>query len=273
MVNQLMKPLTIVALLLTLSTWGNAQETRTGQRPQTWKVGDDTREALVFPPTKATEAPPIVFVFHGHGGNMNNSARLGFQKLWPEAVVVCPQGLPTATGRDPEGKRSGWQPRIGANDNRDVKFFDAMLSSLQEEHKLDVNRVYVTGHSNGGGFTYLLWAARGDKLAAIAPSAAGSANLQLAKNLKSIPVMHVAGEADAIVPFESQKRTMESVRKNNQCENEPKEWNKAGKLVGMLYPSKAAPFVSVIHPGTHKYPNEAPELIVKFFQEHQRTPE
>lgn len=51
---------------------------------------------------------PVIFVFHGHGGNMNNAYRLGIQRHWPEAWVVCPQGLPASTARDPEDKRSGW---------------------------------------------------------------------------------------------------------------------------------------------------------------------
>ena len=42
----------------------------------------------------------------------------------------------------------------------------------------------------------------------------------------------------------------------------------AGTLVGSLYPSKAGfPFVSLIQPGAHQYPNEAVELVVRFFKE------
>jgi len=45
-------------------------------------------------------------------------------------------------------------------------------------------------------------------------------------------------------------------------------WAKSGDLVGTLYPSKSGtPFVSVIYPGTHTFPIEAPGLVVKFFKE------
>ena len=48
---------------------------------------------------------------------------------------------------------------------------------------------------------------------------------------------------------------------------------KAANIVGTLYPSKTGtPFVSLIYPGTHRYPTEASALIVKFFKEYPATP-
>ena len=38
----------------------------------------------------------------------------------------------------------------------------------------------------------------------------------------------------------------------------------------IYYDQRGNPVVTLIHPGTHKYPDEAPALIVKFFQEHRR---
>jgi polyhydroxybutyrate depolymerase len=237
-----------------------------------WTVGDAKREALVYLPAKAdTEPCPVVLVFHGHGGTMQVTAKTGFQKQWPEAIIVCPQGLPTATGRDPKGERAGWQQKPGDNQDRDLKFVDAILKTLREQYRVDDKRVYATGHSNGGGFTYLLWRTRGQEFAAMAPSAAGAGALRTAKDVKPLPVLHIAGEKDQVVRFENQKRTMEAVRNHNSCEADGKAWAQVGNLVGTRYPSSGGtPFVSVIHPGTHRYPDEAPELIVKFFKEHAR---
>lgn len=129
----------------------------------TWTVGELTREALVYLPSKKSDdAAPVVFGFHGHGGSSQNAARsFGFEKLWPEAIVVYMQGIPTP-GRltDPEGKRNGWQSDAGDQGDRDLKFFDAVLATLREKYKVDDRRIYSSGHSNGGGFTYLLWAKR-----------------------------------------------------------------------------------------------------------------
>jgi len=72
---------------------------------------------------------------------------------------------------DRAGVMAGWQGLAGAQGDRDLRFFDVMLASLRAEFHLDEKRIYATGHSNGGLFTYLLWAERGDTFAALAPSA------------------------------------------------------------------------------------------------------
>lgn len=224
------------------------------------------REALLHVPPQARDKPsPVVFAFHGHGGNMNNAARLyGYHALWPEAIVVYPQGLNTP-GRltDPEGKKPGWQGAAGDQGDRDLKFFDAMLADLQANFKVDDKRIYSTGHSNGGGFTYLLWATRGDTFAAFAPSASAAA--RSLGQLKPKPVLHVAGENDPLVKFAWQEATMEALKKLNQC-GEGLAWEKDNNCT--FYPSKVnAPVVTAIHPGTHAFPPQAPAVIVKFFKE------
>lgn len=230
-----------------------------------WKVDGVVREALVYAAPKAkTEATPVVFAFHGHGGSMINAARMyRYHTLWPEAIIVYMQGLNTP-GRltDPEGKKPGWQHAIGDQGDRDLKFFDAVLASLKQDYRPDEKRIYATGHSNGGAFTYLLWAARGERFAAMAPSAApATRNLPL---LKPKPVLHVAGENDPLVKFEWQKQTMDALRKLNEC-GEGKPWEKGCTI----HESKvAAPVVTFIHPGTHKFPEAAPAIIVTFFKEH-----
>ena len=95
----------------------------------TWKVGDVTREALVYAPAPAGKKPPLVFAFHGHGGKAEYSAKkFAVHQHWPEAVCVYPQGLPTPSpGIDPQGKMSGWQKAVGDQQDRDLDFFDAML--------------------------------------------------------------------------------------------------------------------------------------------------
>lgn len=237
-----------------------------------WKVEAVARQALVHVPSSASQtAAPVIFAFHGHGGTMAHAARtFSYHTIWPEAVVVYMQGLPTP-GKltDPEGKRSGWQSGSGDQDDRDLKFFDAVLASLKSDHKVDEKRIYATGHSNGGSFTYLLWATRGDTFAAVAPSAA--VPTKGARNMKPKPVLHVAGQSDQLVKWEWQKLTMEFVRKLNGCGEAGAEWDKAGELVGTIYSSKTeTPFVSLISPGDHKFPSEAPKLIVKFFKEYAK---
>lgn len=234
-------------------------------KPREWIVDGVKRQAIIKLPVKKGAGPvPVIFGLHGHGGSMHNYARHDLQKYWPEALIVSPQGLPTPGKTDPKGERSGWQKEKGDQKDRDLHFIDAILKTLHEDYQIDDQRIYVTGHSNGGGFTYLLWATRSQVFAAYAPCAAG---MRYRTDLPPAPVFHLAGEKDPVVPFENQKRSMEAVKKNNQCESEGKEWAPRCKL----YTSKVgAPFISYIHPGNHKYPDEANKLIVRFFQENPK---
>lgn len=237
-----------------------------------WTLDGVARKALVHAPAAATKtASPVVFAFHGHGGTMAHAARtMAYHTQWPEAVVVYMQGLNTP-GRlsDPEGKKPGWQHSVGDQGDRDLKFFDAVLASLKTDYKVDEKRIYATGHSNGGAFTYLLWAQRGDVFAAVAPSGAAAAQSQ--KDLKPKPALHVAGETDPLVKYDWQKRSMDAVKKLNGCDADGTPWAKSGTLVGTRYASKTGtPLVTLIHPGGHGFPAEAPELIVNFFKEHAK---
>jgi polyhydroxybutyrate depolymerase len=257
------------AWVLALTTLACVITVRAADTPmrREWTVDGVVREAVIYTPSRvSTNASPMVFVFHGHGGSMQNAARsFPLHRLWPEAIVVYPQGLNTP-GRltDPEGNRPGWQPAAGDQGDRDLKFFDAMLASLRKDYQVDDKRIYATGHSNGGGFTYVLWAARGEQFAAFAPSSAAAAR-NLGK-LKPAPVMHIAGENDPLVKFAWQKATIHMLRQLNQC-GEGKEWGKWCTE----YPSKIGdPVVTFIHPGTHQMPADAPAAIVKFFKQHAR---
>lgn len=234
---------------------------------KTWTIEGTERFALLYLPRRtSSEAAPVVFGFHGHGGTAYSAARsFQLQGHWPEALVVYLQGLPTP-GRltDPEGKRNGWQHDLGEQHDRDLKFFDAVLQTLKTEYRIDEDRIYAMGHSNGGGFTYLLWASRPNVLAAVAPSAAGSRRVL---QLKPKPAMHIAGENDPLVKFAVQQRVMEAVRRVNRCEATGQPWAPGCTL----YPSPpGTPFVAYIHAGAHKFPEEAPALIVKFFQQQRR---
>jgi len=230
-----------------------------------WVVDGVRREALLHVPADATRrAAPVVFVFHGHGGSMRQaSTSYPVHMLWPEAIVVYPQGLPTA-GRltDRAGREPGWQAGPGADGDRDLHFFDAVLHDLRAEFRVDDKRIYAMGHSNGGGFTYLLWAKRRDVFAAFGPSAAIAGRDY--GPLRPAPVIQIAGEHDELVKFAWQQRMTEALRRLNECA----EGRPAGPGL-TLYDSKiGAPVMTYIHPGTHRYPPEATALIVAFFQAH-----
>ncbi len=143
------------------------------------------------------------------------------------------------------------------------KFFDDVLKSLKSDYKIDEKQIYAMGHSNGGGFTYLLWAERFDIVAAVAPS--GSAALKARNLLKPKPVLHVAGDNDPLVKYAWQKLMIDSLKTTNEC-GDGVPWE--GECT--QFPSKiGTPVVTFVTSNGHKFPEEAPALIVKFFKQHQ----
>ncbi|WP_144241220.1 alpha/beta hydrolase family esterase [Fimbriimonas ginsengisoli] len=227
---------------------------------QIFKVGALDRQAIVVAPKSAK--PPLVFVFHGHGGNMRQAQRsFGIEGKWPEAMVVYPQGLPTKGITDPEGKLNGWQQKKGDYEDRDLAFFDAMMRSFHG--KFDPKRVYVTGHSNGGRMTYLLWSERGNILAAVAPSA--SPAVLGIRNAKAIPAFIVAGTEDKIVPYRIQEMSINAVRRHLGTDASK------GRTDGYTRLEPGADGLELgtyIFPGPHSIPKPAIEQIVAFFKRH-----
>lgn len=232
---------------------------------KTYVVNGVKRVADIYAPSVPTAHPSLVFGFHGHGGNSKNAAR-SFQMhtVWPEAVVVYMQGLPTKVQRtDPEGLRAGWQISVGQNQNRDLEFFDAVFGDVTKRFGVNLDQVYAMGHSNGGRFTYLLMQQRGSLFAAFAPSGSPSPLM----GMPSKPVFHVAGEQDPLVPFEGQSKTLDMIKKRNGCGTGVK----TGQYTTLFKAEDGNDVVAYFHPGGHEYPRtDGPALIAEFFKAHSR---
>ncbi|MBS1723261.1 MAG: prolyl oligopeptidase family serine peptidase [Armatimonadetes bacterium] len=237
-----------------------------GSETVTYRVNGVQRQADVFAPRVKSTHPPLVFGFHGHGGNSKNAARsFQIQDLWPEAVVVYMQGLPTPSAKvDPNGKMPGWQNNKGLEGDRDLDFFDTVYKDVTQRFKVDLDRVYSMGHSNGGRFTYLLMQQRGDLFAAFAPSGS-PAHLV---GMPAKPVFHIAGEKDPLVNFDQQSRSLQTIKRRNGCSEQGK---KTGTYTTLYRGKDGNDVITYFHPGGHEYPRqEAPPLIVEFFKAHKR---
>jgi polyhydroxybutyrate depolymerase len=245
----------------------NLCEGRAEEALKQWELEVDgvKRSLLVYAPEAAKTSPaPVVFAFHGHGGSAQGAVRMfGMNRHWPEALSVYMQGLNTP-GRltDPEGKKPGWQSRVGMQEDRDLHFFDAVIARLKAEFKVDEQRLFACGHSNGGSFTYLLWAERGELLAGVGPS--GSAAAENRPKLKPKPAMHVAGQNDPLVKYEWQEATIAFVKQLNGCTGEGAAW--APNAQRWDSPG-GKPFVAYVHPGGHEFPPDAAPLLARFFRE------
>lgn len=248
---------TLMATVMTFAAPAAFAET------MTWRVGRDTREAIVYLPTVPSPSGkvPLVFSFHGRGDDMENFQATGMHRAWPQAIVVYFQGL------TPPGRLRGWQVEKGQDDDRDLTLVDTVLASFRQTFNVDDNRVYATGFSNGANFTYLLWAERPGVFAAYAPVAARLApSVQLTQPK---PVFHIAGLADPQIRFVEQEAAMEAaIRANGVAGTD----TSCGNYCTIYGAKTAAPVMTWTHPGGHTYPRGTSERIATFFRDHPRKP-
>jgi polyhydroxybutyrate depolymerase len=233
-----------------------------------WDVGGTKRTGIVCTPEASDHQPaagwPVVFVFHGHRGHAEEIRRQ-FQTdtLWPNAVVVYLQGLPTVGQlTDPQGIWAGWDSTDPPEKNRDIAFYDIVLKDLTDHQHIDAKRIFSTGHSNGGGFTFTLWAYRGDTLAAVAASSS-IATVKTWPLLKPKPALMSSGRNDRLVNFDWQSRMMDKIEALNHVAAEGKPWGKDGTW----YASEAGtPLATIITDGGHAPPKDIGQRVVEFFK-------
>jgi len=166
---------------------------------RTIDVGGVDRGYLLHLPESRPEGPvPLVLAFHGGGGSatafrnvtgLDDAAdRLGF------AVAFLDAGDGTwGTFRSTTGDPAD-----------DLAFVDALVDHLADAHGLDASRVFATGLSNGGEFSFLLGLARPGTVAAVAP-----VGMHLTPDLidntdaeTPVSVINLVGHDDPLVPYE-----------------------------------------------------------------------
>ncbi len=237
----------------------------TGSHSVSWDVDGVTRTAEVVVPAGLTGPSPLVVAYHGHGGKGSSfQKKMDVEGLWPEAIVVYPDGLVGHKGKtDPEGVRTGWQQVENDEGGRDLRFYDVMMADLLDQLPIDGQRIFVVGHSNGSAFTSLLLNVRGDRIAATANLSA-----QAGRFLDTDPVRSMfmsMGEQDPIVPYDNQKLSIPLAEAKLGVDP-------AAAAVDGYLRLETAPgnleLATYVHPAGHEVPDAVPPLVVAFFQRH-----
>jgi polyhydroxybutyrate depolymerase len=256
-----MKNLIILFALILFATNCFAQTERT------FDVDGVKRTAVIYEGS-LKDKKPVVFVFHGHGGNTRNAQRkLNFHDAWKDALVVYMQGIPGVVGiTDKAGDKNGWQKNPGEVNDRDVKFFDEVLKQLTKDFKIDDKKIYAVGHSNGARFVNVLWAMRGEKFAAFC-AVAGPGGVMI-KDAPPKSIWMSMGEKDPLVPASWQKLSIPIIQKILKVDA-----NK-GETKGDLTTYKGTnntEFVVEIRNDGHAFPAESIPNIVEFFKRNVRN--
>lgn len=170
-----------------------------------YQINGVERKSIFFEPKIKSDKILVVFVFHGHGGNAKYASKnLNFHENFPEALVIYMQGIPGVKGiKDDEGLKNGWQKNPDELENRDINFFDEVYSQISKNYKIDLDRVYAIGHSNGSRFVNVLWKMRPEKFAAFI-TVAGPGGIWL-KDAPQKSVWISFGKNDELVDYQMQK--------------------------------------------------------------------
>lgn len=180
-----------------------------------YSVDGLSRKAIIYEPTVKSDKTPVIFVFHGHGGNATLvSRKINIQDYYKDALVIFMEGLPgrEVPGLDPKGRMNGWQIFTDDLGKRDVHFFDAIFSDIHKNYTVDDGRIYLIGHSNGARFVNVLWKERGNRLTAICSASGQGGDLII--GAVPISVWMSMGKNDKVVNFESQERSIPIVKSN-----------------------------------------------------------
>ncbi len=174
----------------------------------TWEnltVNGTSRKMKVHVPDNTPSGAALVIACHGmnqsadwHDSNSKWSAVADTAKF----VLVFPEGID-----------KGWD--IGGN--RDVEFVCAIIDKMEKEHNISPSRVYLTGFSMGGMFTYHCANRIPDRIAAFVPVSGYPMGDKSAYSSRPVPIMHVHGTGDDVCVFSGVQPTLDNWIKRNEC--------------------------------------------------------
>ena len=253
-----MKNLLFLVFLSWITTL-NAQITKN------FTIDGVVRKAIIYEPATKTDKTPVIFVFHGQGGNANFvSRRIDIQNYYKDALVIFMQGLPgrKVPGIDPNGTMNGWQIFTDDLGGRDIKFFDDVLADIHKAYKIDDSRIYLIGHSNGARFVNVLWKKRGEKITAICSASAQGG--EMISGAVPISVWMYIGKNDKIVSPQNQELSIPIVKSNLGI-------SMAGKTGGdkTIFKGKNnTELVIQSSDASHEFPKQSLQDIADFFRKH-----
>src|SRR5262245_5605199 len=182
------------------------------------EAGKEMEYALFVPSTydKAKKSPLMV-ALHGLGSNPQQIIRYrGLTDLAEKHgyIVAAPMGYNSrgwygarslVKGKEDEPKN------LGELSEKDVM---NVLEIVKKDYSIDPDRVYLMGHSMGGGGTWHLGIKYPDLWAGLAPIAPAIFRPATdVEKIKHLPVILVQGDKDVLVPVAGARRWAEQMKK------------------------------------------------------------
>ena len=172
----------------------------------TVKVGGTERTYLQYVPRQLGKKRPLLISCHG----MNQDAAYQKNMLKIETVADTAKFIAVF----PQGEGNSWD--IGGR--KDINFILKLIDKMVEQYDVDPGRVYLSGFSMGGMFTYHAMNLIADRIAAFAPiSGYTMGGVTANTNVRAIPIIHTHGTADDVVTFSNVQKGLDVWIKHNHC--------------------------------------------------------
>ena len=170
------------------------------------KVGGTEREYKIYVPKDLGAKRPLLISCHG----MNQDAAYQMGMLDIKSVADTAKFVTVF----PEGISKSWD----ITGNRDINFILAIIDEMVEKYDIDHGRVYLSGFSMGGMFTYHAMNKIADRIAAFAPiSGYPMGGATASPNVRPIPIIHTHGTSDDVVTFSNVQKNLNVWIKHNGC--------------------------------------------------------
>lgn len=176
---------------------------------ETITVGGTARTMIVYAPSALPSQSPLIIACHGYNQDAPYLQSLAkFESVADTAgfVVVYANGL-----------NKSWD----ISGDTDVKFMQAIIDEMYARYGIDRSRVYLTGFSMGGMFTYHCANRMADKIAAFAPVSGypmGGPNPQACR---PVPILHTHGTADDVCSYSPVQSHINAWVNFNGCDKNP----------------------------------------------------
>ena len=170
------------------------------------------RDIHVYAPSNLKENSPLLISCHGMDQDPNyQQSNTHWEAVADTAgfVVVYPRGGTGMSTWDIQG-------------DKDTKWMTEIIDQMYTDYKIDKKRVYLSGFSMGGMFTYHSMSKIADKIAAFAPTS-GTNVFGASKAMRPVPIIHPHGTNDDVLPYNNVEGFIKNYRDQFNCPSQAQE--------------------------------------------------
>ena len=172
------------------------------------------RDIHVYAPSNLAPKSPLLLSLHGMDQDPNyQQSNTHWEAVADTAgfVVVYPRG---GTGM------STWD----ISGDKDTKWVVQIIEQMVKEYDIDQKRVYLSGFSMGGMFTYHAMSKIADKIAAFAPTS-GTNVMGASKAMRPVPIIHPHGTNDDVLNYSQVEGFLKNYRDQFHCPSQAEVQN------------------------------------------------